>query len=392
MKRFVLDEYRTEVFSTEDAVFAKALAATGLVTATLDLDGRLRLTATSTVGVVQVSAHRQTAELRVRPKLPIGRLFWLLGHARNDRGWRPEPAELSTVQDLLPAMAVAFSTAVSRALAPGVLQGYRIAEEASYTLRGRLREADQLRRRLGLAVPLEVRYDDYSVDIPENQILRAAADQLRAVPGIPATARQGLHRIGQTLANVTRLIAGAPLPPTTDTRLTARYRPALRLARLVLARHGTEHHAGGLRAAGFAFNLNQVFEDWLTAVLSQAFTDGTVVAQHPMTLDAAGTVGMKPDITWWRNGTCRAVIDAKYKRSTANADLYQMLAYCTTLGLPQGHLVYANDHAPRCEHQLTGAGVRVVAHGLDLAAPLEDLRAQIRHIADEISQEHLQPS
>jgi 5-methylcytosine-specific restriction enzyme subunit McrC len=384
MRHFVLDEHRTTVFSAADAVFAKALAATGLVTAALDLDGRLQLTSGSKVGVLEVQAYRETAELRVRPKLPISRLVWLLSHARDDRGWRPELAELSTVEDFVPALALAFTTAASRALAPGLLQGYRVAEEASPILRGRVREADQVQRRLGQAIPLEIRYDDYSADIPENQILRAAVDMLRTVSDVPSAARRGLHRIGQALADVTRLIPGAPLPATTGTRLTTRYRPALRLARLILARHGTEHEAGRLRATGFVFDLNKVFEDWLTAVMREAFTDGTTVAQHRVALDDAGVVGLKPDITWWRGGTCRAVIDAKYKRSTANADLYQMLAYCTTLGLPEGHLVYANDEAPRREHRLTGAGVRVVAHGLDLAAPQDDLRKQIHRIADEI--------
>ena len=45
----------------------------------------------------------------------------------------------------------------------------------------------------------------------------------------------------------------------------------------------------------------------------------------------------------------RAVIDAKYKAEKPagypNADLYQMLAYCTALRLSDGHLVYAKGSA-----------------------------------------------
>ncbi|XVU26714.1 McrC family protein [Actinoplanes sp. CA-054009] len=388
MRRFHLREYETAVFGPDDGPWGAALAGTGLVSAALTVDGRLRLTAASTVGVLQVRSGGEVAELRVRPKLPIARLFWMLGHARDDRGWRAEAADLETADDFVPALAIAFTAAASRALAAGLLQGYRVAEEALPSLRGRLREADQLRGRLGLAPPLEVRYDDYSADIAENQILLAAVDRLRRTPEVPSAARRGLHRLAAALADVSRWVPGTPLPPVVETRLNLRYRPALRLARLVLTGRGIEHRSGGEQATGFAFDLNVVFEEWLTAVLREAVTarrGGTVVAQHRMHLDEGARVDLRPDITWWRDGVCRGVVDAKYKRSSANADLYQMLAYCTALGLPEGHLVYATDRDPRREHRLTGSGVRVVAHGLDLAAPIEDVRRQIEHVAERVT-------
>lgn len=395
MRRFTLGEYETAVFDAGDAILAPWLTGTGMVTAVLTTDGRLRLTADSTVGVLRFRAGHETVELRVRPKVPIARLFWMLSHARDDRGWLSDDAELETVDDFVPALALAFTAAVSRALAPGILQGYRVAEESLQTLRGRLREADQLRDRLGLAPPLEVRYDDYSADIPENQILLAAAGLLLRTAEVPARARPALRRLTRTLADVSPWTPGTPLPPVTANRLNARYQPALRLARLVLARHSTEHGDGTTAASGFAFDLNQVFEDWLTAMLREAITTrhgGTVVAQHPMSLDDTALITMYPDITWWRPGQCLGVVDAKYKRTSGasppNQDLYQMLAYCTSLGVGEGHLVYATDHAPRREYQIVGSGIRVVAHGLDLAAPRDGLRRQVERLADRVAIGH----
>jgi 5-methylcytosine-specific restriction enzyme subunit McrC len=63
----------------------------------------------------------------------------------------------------------------------------------------------------------------------------------------------------------------------------------------------------------------------------------------------------------------------------------QMLAYCTALDIRNGHLVYATDHAPRREYQLVGSDVRIVAHGLNLAAPLTDLRGQIERLAHQVA-------
>ncbi|WP_433213240.1 McrC family protein [Dactylosporangium sp. CS-047395] len=391
MRRFELREYETALFDRDAAALGPALAATGLVDAALTLDGRLRLTARSVVGVLEVPVEGGPVELRVRPKLPIRRLLWLLGHAHDTRGWRNDPADLAAEEEFVPALAVAFAAAASRALAPGVLQGYRVAEETLPLLRGRLREADQLRRGLGRALPLEVRYDDYSIDIPENQILRAAIERLHRTPEVPTATRRGLHRLGQALAEVTRLAAGAQLPATTTTRLTARYGPALRLARLILAGHGLEHGSGGVRASGFAFDLNAAFQDWLTAVLRHALTaahGGEVIAERPMHLDAGGRIGMYPDISWWRDRQCLAVADAKYKKTSGasppNADVYQMLAYCTALGLRAGHLVYATDHEPWRAYEIAG-GVRVMAHGLNLGAPLPELGRQIEALAAELA-------
>jgi 5-methylcytosine-specific restriction enzyme subunit McrC len=44
-------------------------------------------------------------------------------------------------------------------------------------------------------------------------------------------------------------------------------------------------------------------------------------------------VVLRPDITWQVGGAVQAVVDAKYKAEKPsgypNADLYQLLAYCT---------------------------------------------------------------
>jgi len=69
-------------------------------------------------------------------------------------------------------------------------------------------------------------------------------------------------------------------------------------------------------------------------------------------LDQADQVPLRPDIVWKVGGTAAAVIDAKYKAEKPagypNADLYQLLAYCTVLGLPVGHwsTPVATPHLP----------------------------------------------
>ena len=77
-----------------------------------------------------------------------------------------------------------------------------------------------------------------------------------------------------------------------------------------------------------------------------------------------------------------AVLDAKYKLMGAATehgprppDLYQMLAYCTVLGLDRGTLVYAaeNEKAQPVCLDVAACHARITAWPLDVSAPPGDL-------------------
>ncbi|MFI7046920.1 5-methylcytosine restriction system specificity protein McrC [Streptosporangium sandarakinum] len=84
-----------------------------------------------------------------------------------------------------------------------------------------------------------------------------------------------------------------------------------------------------------------------------------------------------------------AAVDAKYKISTGpdrhNADLYQMLAYCTVLGLDRGHLVYAEGEAEPYRHVVRGAGIEITQHALDLTLPPAGLPSAVERLAESIA-------
>ncbi|WP_422678086.1 5-methylcytosine restriction system specificity protein McrC [Blastococcus brunescens] len=87
-----------------------------------------------------------------------------------------------------------------------------------------------------------------------------------------------------------------------------------------------------------------------------------------------------------RSGHPRGVVDAKYKAEKPagfpQADLYQLLAYCTALELPVGHLVYAKGSGEtERRHVIRGKGVEIVQHVLDLAQTPDGLLRQTRRIA-----------
>nr|WP_052434185.1 restriction endonuclease [Streptacidiphilus melanogenes] len=389
---------RSTAFLLPDAV-GRALADSRIVEATPDPyePGWWQLRAGSTVGAATFTVPGGASiTLRITPKVRIARLFFLLGYALNPKGWRDETVEVAEHAGLVPALAHAYERQLERALRQGVLQGYRTTEEASLLVRGRIRQADQLGRRYGLTLPVEISYDEYTVDIPENQLLHTAAERLLGLPGIPRPVRSRLLHHRARLVDVTPPVRGHTLPEWQPTRLNARYHSALHLARAILRDASAEHASGSLRIDGFLFDMNKIFEDFVCTALREALHNRggrTELQARGVYLDQASAIRVKPDFVWYEeSGRPLAVVDAKYKAERPegfpDADLYQLLAYCTTLGLQAGHLVYAKGNAPHAAHDIRNANIRIHQHVLDLDQPPELLLAEVSRIAAVLGSHH----
>src|SRR5690606_30575067 len=148
---------------------------------------------------------------------------------------------------------------IDAALRQGVLQGYREAEETSPVVRGRIGEAEQIRRPFGRTPPVEIAYDAYTADTAEPRIPRAAVERLLRLPGVPGPVRRRLAHQRVRLADALPLVRGQELPRWQPSRLNARYQPALRLCEAVLRGSSPEHRTPGadpLTVDGFLFDMN----------------------------------------------------------------------------------------------------------------------------------------
>lgn len=338
------------------------------------------------VGAVRLGRGPGAVELSIVPKIPVDRLLFLLGYATDEVKWSDEPVEAAARPDLLPAVAGAFARSAGRALRPGTLLGYRDVEETLPLLRGRLRAAAQLRRRPGLALPLEVTYDDHTPDIPENRILLGAVHRLLRTPGVAPVTRAALHGLVSRLDGVTAPVPGAPLPRWTPTRLNQRYQQALGLAGLVLSGSSYELESGRrVSVDGMLVTMWRVYESFLGQALGEALRQR--VGGRPQTpdlshfLDTARRHPLKPDLVHHLSGPV-VIADAKYKPERERGDLYQMLAYCLRFGLSDGHLVYVSGAEDTVHVPVASATVRLHRHVLDITLPHRELGDRIAALAD----------
>ncbi|WP_243727025.1 McrC family protein [Actinocrispum wychmicini] len=378
----------------DDAV-GRALAASDILTATPDLatKGQWLLSAKGKVGAATLRVPgREPITLRIRPKIPIARLLFLLNYRQNPKGWRTEDVLVDEDEELLPVMARLFAWQAEKALQQGLHKDYCPVQETALVVRGRIRNADQVRRHHGRLVPLEVTHDEHTIDVAENWVLQKATDVLLGLTtGVPHDVHQRLLRLRFALRDVTPAGHGHSLPGWLPNRNNARFHKALRLAELVLQGASVENRGGGVAVNGFLFDMPKVFEDFVTIALCEKFAAiaGHCGLQTAIYLDERNAIKMKPDfVRYADDGTPVAVADAKYKAEKPSgfpdADLYQILAYCTALNLPEGHLIYAKGNEPHGSHRVKHAGITIHQHTLELDQTPEDLLKDIQKLANRL--------
>ena len=393
MREITLGEYEKSSGLSLSSVERDTLH-TGLPSVTIEpvpgTEGTYHLTPGSVVGAIEIDG----LSVVIEPKIGIVNLLsmacYAIGMVKFDR----EAFDFLEEYALPDVLALALAAQAHRAFSHGLLHGYLVEEQALLTVRGRVRFAEQVGRRLDFPIPVELRYDEFTGDILPNQLVKAAAHRLARARLRSHRARRNLGWVAGMLAEVSlREFPPARVPEVAFDRLNGHYRGVVALARLVL-RHGAfESGRGGVRARGFLMDMNTVFQEFLTQALREELGASPRTLRsdrelEKLTLDHGRRVTLEPDLTWWDGPTCTFVGDAKYKNLTShrvpNSDLYQMLSYATALDLPGGLLVYAQGEVDDASYDVRHSGKRLDVASLNIAGTLDETLRNVRTIAKRV--------
>ena len=353
-------------------------------------EGVYKLSPGSTVGAVETSG----LSVLISPKIDIAQLIAIACFAP---GQLRDQAEFSFPKDLSlhDALALALIRAARFAFGRGVLRGYRSEEEELLTVRGRIAFSEQLRRRFGVAVPIAVRFDEYTDDILPNQLVIAAVNRLGRLRLRSKSARAGLAWISATLQNVSLVeFSDRQFPEFRFDQLTEHYRNAIDISRMILRSIGFESGRGQVRANGFLIDMNRMFQEFVFQALGEKLARSGIKLRSDrtlpirMTLDQDRLIRLLPDISCWEGGNCVFVGDIKYKNTFGdqipNSDIYQVLAYATAAGLDHGLLIYAAGEASPRRYRIRNGGKTIQVSALDLQQPLDVILVEIDQIATEV--------
>ena len=216
MREITLQEYVRSEAMRLSAAELSTLQTSKLsinIAPTGDAEGEYRLTPGSTVGAVEIG----DLSVLIQPKIGIPQVLSLACYAMSKFTLREEQFNYPPEYALPDVLALVLASAARRAFSRGLLHGYRTEEESLYTVRGRIMFAEQIRSRFGIPLPVEVRYDEFTIDILANRLIKAAVYRLGRLRLRSHEARRQLGRIAGMLDNVspvefpTKRRAGGPL-------------------------------------------------------------------------------------------------------------------------------------------------------------------------------------
>lgn len=222
----------------------------------------------------------------------------------------------------------------------GPRQAYRLVETREPFLRGRLDVARQVRAAASGAHMFHITHDQFSLNRPENRLIRSALEHVAR-----RTALNANWRLARELSTLF-----SDIPESQDVRADFRrwardrgladYADIKPLCELLLTHRLPFAVAGGYRGISMLFPMERLFERYvLTSLRMTAPMEFEILPQHGdlhlCSHDGDGWFRMKPDI-FVKSGDRRWIIDAKWKRLTTDreknhglsqADFYQLFAY-----------------------------------------------------------------
>jgi len=386
----VLHEYRDGLLALgpEDAA-ALERETRGLFEVRVDLrSGELFVNPRQFVGVVGLPSG---ARVRVVPKVPAGNLFVMLATAADlPSPFRDEASELAEIDDILDVLADAFAAMVEERIAAGLHRAYVEREDDLAAVRGRIAVAEDLRRNLVSRQRTFCRFAELSWDTPENQVVRQVVHLLAGWVRAPKT-RLRLWQIDHALGEVTPTHHPASVVDRfVYDRQNRGYEPIHRLCKLFLEGFSLSEHAGGTAFRSFLIDMNALFEQFVSEILRERAPAGIeVAAQHRDHLDLGRTLPIRPDLVVRRGRAVALAADCKYKRTEGGQllhhDVYQVLAYCTALGVDRGLVAYPrHEDDAAADLAIRNSAVRIRKRSIDLGGDRHALRRAADTFAAEV--------
>ena len=245
----------------------------------------------------------------------------------------------------------------------GLARRYVPVEESLPFLRGRLLFREQLRRNVADRTRFHVAHDELSVNRPANRLIHSALARL--APGV----RSGENR--QLLRELKAAFAGVPEAADAHAdwrkhhvdRSMRHYRPVMQWVGLFLFDRGLATFSGRHANLSLLFNMEQVFQDFVTQSFRRFQNRYEVAAESPQKylaeIDSKDAFTMKPDLSLTEDKRVPFILDAKWKEIEAHSDdrkhdidqrdMYQLYAYGKRYGCRAVALVYPQTGAFKTE-------------------------------------------
>lgn len=219
----------------------------------------------------------------------------------------------------------------------GLKSGYELKQENEKFLKGKLLFSQHIKYNFAHAERFFVEYDEFSVNRPENRLIKATLERLKRVTQAEENKRD-VRRLLMIFEDVeSSTYIDSDFQKCTGGRNMKEYEGILSFCKMLL--HGLSYstYAGKHDTLALLFPMEKLFEGYIAQKIKDRFTDWTVKTQHTgkYLFEEPRMFSLRPDI-YLKKGDDIVLMDTKWKLLTddvaekygiSQADMYQMYAY-----------------------------------------------------------------
>jgi len=253
--------------------------------------------------------------------------------------------------NLLEVFISLFASEVAILVKQGLRSSYNSIEDNERFFKGKLNVPQNIKLNYISKERFFVRYDEWSINRPENRLLKATLNFLQKQTGDNGNR----YNISRLLTFFESIHASsdyeADFSRCTSNRSLSHYQKALSWCKVFLRGNSFTAFAGSEVAIALLFPMEKIFESYIIAKLRRSVSPDVELreqdARYSLFDHPTRTFGLRPDIVLTnRNGI--TVMDTKWKILSENVrnygisqgDMYQMYAYGKKYGASKVTLIY----------------------------------------------------
>ncbi len=267
---------------------------------------------------------------------------------------------ISRKASLSESLAAIFADRLRHELLRGPERAYIRREENLRRFKGKLLIAQQVRRNAAHRERFFCRFEEFSKDTLMNRIFRAACRVLLNSTHTPSTQDRLRHCLLLLDGVEDVFVYDELFDQITITRQNERFSDVLHFCRLILQGRSPTVRSGRERSFSLLFDMNRVFEDFVTAFLKKQviphldgyrlYPQAKSQRRHLMRDRDRGVLLLQPDILITSNDR-QLVLDTKWKQFSSTVgsdDLYQLYAYTKRYECRRSVLLYPQVLEAEC--------------------------------------------
>jgi 5-methylcytosine-specific restriction enzyme subunit McrC len=339
-----------------------------------------------------------TCRLVIRPKIPTENLFYLLDPTGPIPLLPDQVTPLPLAEDL-DFLAGRLTHLLNERAAAGLHRAYQERTERGPFLQGQLDLPAHLRGRNPSKDQLHCRYEEFTADVLCNQIPKSTAELVLRSPLLSDGVRLALRRSLHAFAAVSSIAIDRNCFAAVQTdRLTEAYRPLFDLCWILVESLAPGEQSGSTSCPAFLLDMDRVFERYVTTGVARAYAGSarfTVSVQPLFTVNqpdaCLADIHLRPDFTVAAAGRPFLAGDTKWKRLAGSPlvtpDLYQVLSYCTALGMKRGLLIYPGRRDRLWSYRLAHTPLSLEIRTLLVTGKRKSCSRSLRRLARSVRRE-----